>query len=316
MIGAAAQIALGVVPSLISTGMNIGQLIGAKNAQKDARKKFESEVTKIENLMQKNVAEEFNVSDEATKLKYLQNLARTKQMSQDLAGAGQRAVAAGMPALMTRQEAADEEERLKLQQRLEARDKMIIGQDEALRKEQKEFGEEMAALRFGQEQQERNRSQELFGQVLKGVGDIAVAGIEAAPLFKKGAGERQAGKLVDSLGGEFEGLTHNQALDAILGSGLSKKQMKDARKYGQGGIDEILQSYYQGLQPNTSTGVGLSAPLTGFSGMSLTPQSQQSPFDIGINQRFFNPTLTLNNTGLGNPMQYNQSYLSLLNPNG
>ena len=63
MIGAAAQIALGVVPSLISTGMNIGQLIGAKNAQKDARKKFESEVTKIENLMQKNVAEEFNVSN-------------------------------------------------------------------------------------------------------------------------------------------------------------------------------------------------------------------------------------------------------------
>lgn len=316
MIGAAAQMALGVVPSLITTGMNIGQLVGAKKAQEEARKKFDAGVQDVKNEMEKNAAELLRVQDESTRLKFMQNLAQLKTLTDTATSGGQRTTLAAIPGLQAGSEAITEKDRGSLQQREDARTKAVADQEEVLRKERKGFSEEMAGIALAQEQQEKNRIQQLLGQTIKGVGDIATTAVKAAPLFGKDAATRKAGRLVDSLGGEFEGLTRDQALDAILESGLSNKEMRDARRYGQGGIDEILQAYYQGLQPNTATGVGLSAPLTGFSGMSLTPQSQPSLFDIGINQRFFNPTLTLNNTGLGNPMQYNQSYLSLLNPNG
>ena len=315
MIGAAAQMALGVVPSLITTGMNIGQLVGAKKAQEEARKKFEAGVQDVKNQMQRNVQEGLRVQDESTRLKYMQDLAALKQLTDTATTGGQRTTLAAIPGLQAGSQAASEQGRLGLQKREDARTKAILDQEEVLRSEEKEFSEEMAAIALAQEQQARKDRQELLGQTIKGLGDISKTAVEAAPLFGKDAATRKAGRLVDSLGGEFEGLTRDQALDAILQSGLSNKEMRDARRYGQGGIDEILQAYYQGLQPNTATGVGLSAPLTGFSGMSLTPQSQPSAFDIGINQRYFTPTLTLNNAGLANPMQYSQNYLSL-NRNG
>lgn len=316
MIGAAAQMALGVVPSLITTGMNIGQLVGAKKAQEEARKKFEAGVQDVKNQMQRNVQEGLRVQDESTRLKYMQDLAALKQLTDTATTGGQRTTLAAIPGLQAGSQAASEQDRLALQKREDARTKAILDQEEVLRSEEKEFSEEMAGIALAQEQQARKDRQELLGSTITGLGNIATTAVKAAPLYAKDAATRKAGRLVDSLGGEFEGLTRDQALDAILESGLSNKEMRDARRYGQGGIDEILQAYYQGLQPNTATGVGLSAPLTGFSGMSLTPQSQPSPFDIGINQRFFNPKLTINNPGLGNPMQYNPSYLSLLNPNG
>ena len=316
MIGAAAQMALGVVPSLITTGMNIGQLVGAKKAQEEATRKFDEGVQDIKNEMEKNAAELLRVQDESTRLKFMQDLAALKQLTDTATTGGQRTTLAAIPGLQAGSQAASEQGRLALQKREDARTKAIADQEEVLRKERKGFSEEMAAIALAKEQQEEIKRQQFLGQAIKGLGDIATTAVEVAPLFGKDKEARKAGRLVDSLGGEFEGLTRDQAIDAILESGLSNKEMRDARRYGQGGIDEILQAYYQGLQPNTATGVGLSAPLTGFSGMSLTPQSQPSAFDIGINQRFFNPKLTLNNAGLGNPMQYNQSYLSLLNPNG
>jgi hypothetical protein len=42
MIGAAAQMALGVVPSLITTGMNIGQLVGAKKSTRRSKEEVRS----------------------------------------------------------------------------------------------------------------------------------------------------------------------------------------------------------------------------------------------------------------------------------
>ena len=96
MIGAAAQMALGVVPSLISTGMNIGQLVGAKNAQKAATEKFNAGVKEIENQMLRNVQEERRVQDESTRLKYMQDLAALQQATDTATSGGQRTTLAAL----------------------------------------------------------------------------------------------------------------------------------------------------------------------------------------------------------------------------
>ena len=163
----------GAVPQVVSLGMNIGQLVGSKKAQEAAREKFDTGVQEMKNRMERNVAEQINVSDEATKLKYRQNLAAVQQLSDDLGQRGQRSVIGGVGGLTTAADAAAEQERQRLGVRLEDRDKAIINQEEALRKEQQAFGMEMAALAKGDEERERENRNAALGGIIKGAGGLA-----------------------------------------------------------------------------------------------------------------------------------------------
>ena len=284
----------GAVPQVVTLGMNIDQLIGSKEAEQAATEKFDTGVQEIKNRMERNVAEQINVSDEATKLKNRQNLAAVQQISDDLGQRGQRAVIGGVGGLTTASDAAAEQERQRLGVRLEDRDKAIIGQEEVLRKEQQAFGIEMAALAKGEEERARQEKNAALGGIIKGAGSLASGLIKDAPLYRKNREARQAGKLVDSLGGDFEGLSRNQALDAVSAMGYDPKTLRAARKDGGGGVDVVLRDYYSNLYDSPSAGLPMMAP-TGFTGTSLTPTSLNTPSFLGGGSRTsYNAPTSLN----------------------
>ncbi len=282
----------GAVPQVVSLGMNIGQLVGSKKAQEAAREKFDTGVQEMKNRMERNVAEQINVSDEATKLKNRQNLAAVQQLSDDLGQRGQRSVIGGVGGLTTAADAAAEQERQRLGVRLEDREKTIIGQEEVLRKEQQAFGMEMAALAKGEEEREREERNAALGGIIKGAGSLASGIIKDAPLYRKKRQAKKEEKLIDSLGGDFEGLSRNQALDAVSAMGYDPKILRAARKDGGGGADVVLRDYYSNLYDSPSAGLPMMAP-TGFTGTSLTPQGTPSPFDIGGSRPFYNAPTSL-----------------------
>lgn len=283
---AAITTAAAAAPQVISLGMNIGQLIGSKEAQQAATEKFDKGVQEIKNRMERNVAEQINVSDEATKLKYKQDLAAVQQISDDLGQRGQRSVIGGVGGLTTAADAAAEKERQRLGVRLEDRQKAIINQDEALRREKQAFGMEMAAMAKGEEERERQNRDAALAGIFKTAGSLAGGFIKDAPLYRKNRQARQEEKLIDSLGGDFEGLSRNQALDAVSAMGYDPKTLRAARRDGGGGVDVVLRDYYSNLYDSPSAGLPMMSP-TGFTGTSLTPQSAPSPFDIGGMRPFY-----------------------------
>lgn len=276
----------GAVPQVVTLGMNIGQLVGSKKAQEAAREKFDTGVQEMKNRMERNVAEQINVSDEATKLKNRQNLAAVQQISDDLGQRGQRSIIGGVGGLTTAADAAAEQERQRLGVRLEDRDKAIINQEEALRKEQQAFGMQMAALAKGEEERAREERNTALGGIIKGAGSLASGIIKDAPLYRKKRQAKKEEKLIDSLGGDFEGLSRGQALDAVSAMGYDPKTLRAARKDGGGGVDVVLRDYSPGA------GLPMMSP-TGFTGTSLTPQGAPSPFDIGGPRPFYNAPTSL-----------------------
>ena len=249
------------VPQVVGLGMNIAQLVGAKKRQEAGKLKFEEGVEEVKNLMQKNVAEQLNVSDEATKLKYRQNLAAVQQLSNDMGGRGQRTALAGIPGLFNRQEAAAEEERQRLQGRLEDRQKIIVGQEEALRLEEKDFSEEMAGIGFAQEQQGRQDFNKTLGQTITGAGALAGGIIQSAPLYGKNMATRRGERFVDSLSDDqLGGLSRDQALDAIMGQRYDRQTINNARR-GNFLPDEFLfRDYRNNLLSRDKQVQGLGVP--------------------------------------------------------
>lgn len=181
--GAAAVAQL--VPLVATTGMSLYEMGQAKKSAEAGREKFDEGVQKTKDLLEQNVMEELNVSDEATRLKGQQNLAALQQLTDATAGAGQRAVLGATPGLMTAADAANESERGNLQQRLEAREKAILGQDEVNRQGKMDLELDLAAVGKEQQLAEDARRQEMMGQAVQGLGNIASAGIESSALYKK-----------------------------------------------------------------------------------------------------------------------------------
>lgn len=294
MIGAAAQMALGVVPSLITTGMNIGQLVGAKKAQEEATRKFDEGVQDIKNEMEKNAAELLRVQDESTRLKFMQDLAALKQLTDTATTGGQRTTLAAIPGLQAGSQAASEQGRLALQKREDARTKAIADQEEVLRKERKGFSEEMAAIALAKEQQSTKDYNKLLGQTLTNLGGTLTQGIESAPLFMKNLETSRAQRLVDALpDDQLGGLSREQALDAILAKKYDRRTLRDARKMGFV-PDETLFSDYaakiygSGLPKNVFSPAPVNIPMeqrvemtlgdqTGL--VDLLPQNQIRTFD-------------------------------------
>jgi len=244
--GAAAVAQL--VPLVATTGMSFYQMAQAKESQRKGRKKFNKGVQKTRDLLEQNVMEELNVNDEATRLKGQQNLAALQQLSDVTAGAGQRAVLGATPGLMTAADAANEAERANLQQRLEARQKAILSQDEVNRVGKMDLELELAAVAKEQELAAEAQKNEMMGQVIGGLGDIASAGISSAALYKKGGNARRAGRFVDSLGkDQLGGLSRGQATDAIMEQNYDRGVINNARRGGFVPDEDIFANYRMNL---------------------------------------------------------------------
>jgi hypothetical protein len=279
MIGAAAQMALGVVPSLITTGMNIGQLVGAKKAQEEARKKFDAGVQDVKNQMLRNVQEERRVQDESTRLKYMQDLAALQQATDTATSGGQRTTLAALPGLQAASQAASEQGRLGLQKREDERTGKIVDQEEVLRKERKDLSEELAAIAFAQEQQATKDYNKLLGETLTGLGGTLTQGIKSAPLFMKNLETSRAQRLVDALpDDQLGGLSREQALDAIMAKKYDRRTLRDARKMGFV-PDETLFSDYaakiygSGLPKNVFSPAPVNIPMEQRAEMALGNQT-------------------------------------------
>jgi hypothetical protein len=244
--GAAAVAQL--VPLVATTGMSFYQMSQAKKSAEKGKRTFDEGVQKTRDLLEQNVMEEINVSDEATRLKGQQNLAALQQLTDATAGAGQRAVLGATPGLMTAADAANESERANLQQRLEAREKAILGQDEINRQGKMDLELDIAAVGKEQQLAEDARRQQMMGQALTGLGDIAQAGIESSALYKKDGNTRRAGKFVDSLGeGQLGGLSRGQAIDAVMEQNYDRGVINNARRGGFVPDEGLFQNYRSNL---------------------------------------------------------------------
>jgi len=244
--GAAAVAQL--VPLVATTGMSFYQMAQAKKSAEKGRKKFDEGVQKTRDLLEQNVMEELNVSDEATRLKGQQNLAALQQLTDATAGAGQRAVLGATPGLMTAADAANEAERANLQQRLEAREKAILKQDEVNRQGKMDLELDLAAVAKEQQLAAEAQKNEMMGQAVKGLGNIASAGIESSALYKKDGNARRAGRFVDSLGkDQLGGLSRGQATDAIMEQNYDRRTLNNARRGGFVPDEDIFANYRMNL---------------------------------------------------------------------
>ena len=244
--GAAAVAQL--VPLVATTGMSFYQMAQAKKSAEKGRKKFDEGVQKTRDLLEQNVMEELNVNDEATRLKGQQNLAALQQLTDATAGAGQRAVLGATPGLMTAADAANESERANLQQRLEGRQKAILGQEEINRQGKMDLELDLAAVGKEQQLAEDARRQEMMGQALTGLGNIASAGISSSALYKKDGNARRSGKFVDSLGkDQLGGLSRGQATDAIMEQNYDRRTLNNARRGGFVPDEDIFANYRSNL---------------------------------------------------------------------
>jgi len=244
--GAAAVAQL--VPLVATTGMSFYQMAQAKKSAEAGRKKFDEGVQKTRDLLEQNVMEELNVSDEATRLKGQQNLAALQQLTDATAGAGQRAVLGATPGLMTAADAANESERANLQQRLEARQKAILSQDEVNRQGKMDLELEIAAVGKEEQMAAEQAKNQLMGQAVQGLGNIASAGIESSALYRQDANARRAGKFVDSLGkDQLGGLSRGQATDAIMEQNYDRRTLNNARRGGFVPDEDIFANYRMNL---------------------------------------------------------------------
>ena len=244
--GAAAVAQL--VPLVATTGMSFYQMAQAKESQRKGRKKFNEGVQKTRDLLEQNVMEELNVNDEATRLKGQQNLAALQQLTDVTAGAGQRAVLGATPGLMTAADAANEAERANLQQRLEARQKAILSQDEVNRQGKMDLELDLAAVAKEQQLASEAQKNEMMGQVVKGAGEIATKGIEASALYRQDGNARRAGKFVDSLGkDQLGGLSRSQAIDAVMEQNYDRGVINNARRGGFVPDEGLFQNYRSNL---------------------------------------------------------------------
>ena len=244
--GAAAVAQL--VPLVATTGMSFYQMAQAKESQRKGRKKFNEGVQKTRDLLEQNVMEELNVNDEATRLKGQQNLAALQQLTDVTAGAGQRAVLGATPGLMTAADAANEAERANLQQRLEARQKAILSQDEVNRQGKMDLELDLAAVAKEQQLASEAQKNEMMGQVVKGAGEIATKGIEASALYRQDGNARRAGKFVDSLGkDQLGGLSRGQAIDAVMEQNYDRGVINNARRAGFVPDEGLFQNYRSNL---------------------------------------------------------------------
>jgi len=244
--GAAAVAQL--VPLVATTGMSFYQMAQAKESQRKGRKKFNEGVQKTRDLLEQNVMEELNVNDEATRLKGQQNLAALQQLTDVTAGAGQRAVLGATPGLMTAADAANEAERANLQQRLEARQKAILSQDEVNRQGKMDLELDLAAVAKEQQLASEAQKNEMMGQVVKGAGEIATKGIEASALYRQDGNARRAGKFVDSLGkDQLGGLSRSQAIDAVMEQNYDRGVINNARRAGFVPDEGLFQNYRSNL---------------------------------------------------------------------
>jgi hypothetical protein len=244
--GAAAVAQL--VPLVATTGMSFYQMAQAKESQRKGRKKFNEGVQKTRDLLEQNVMEELNVNDEATRLKGQQNLAALQQLTDATAGAGQRAVLGATPGLMTAADAANEAERANLQQRLEARQKAILSQDEVNRQGKMDLELDLAAVAKEQQLASEAQKNEMIGQVVKGAGEIATKGIEASALYRQDGNARRAGKFVDSLGkDQLGGLSRSQAIDAVMEQNYDRGVINNARRAGFVPDEGLFQNYRSNL---------------------------------------------------------------------
>jgi hypothetical protein len=244
--GAAAVAQL--VPLIATTTMSLSEMGEAKELANRGKRKFKKGVQKTKDLLEQNVAEEINVSDEATRLKGQQNLAALQQLTDVTAGAGQRAVLGATPGLFSAAEAAQETERVKLQKRLEARQKAILGQEEINRQGKMDLELDLAAVGKEQQLAEDARKQEMMGQALTGLGNIASAGISSSALYKKDGNARRAGRFVDSLGkDQLGGLSRGQATDAIMEQNYDRGTLNNARRGGFVPDEDIFANYRMNL---------------------------------------------------------------------
>jgi hypothetical protein len=291
--GAAAVAQL--VPLVATTGMSFYQMAQAKKSAEKGKRTFDEGIQKTRDLLEQNVMEELNVNDEATRLKGQQNLAALQQLTDATAGAGQRAVLGATPGLMTAADAANESERANLQQRLEARQKAILSQDEINRQGKIDLELDIAAVGKEQQLAEDARRQEMMGQALTGLGNIASKGIESAALYKTGGNARRAGNFVDSLGkSQLGGLSRGQAIDAVMEQNYDRGVINNARRGGFVPDEGLFQNYRSNLMgAKGSTGNPFVTPPSAMLQNTLTPQTPSSPFDIGGSRPFFIPPQSL-----------------------
>ena len=102
----------------------------------------------------------------------------------------------------------------------------------------------------GKQQQlaEDARRQEMMGQALTGLGDIASAGISSSALYKKDGNARRAGRFVDSLGkDQLGGLSRGQATDAIMEQNYDRRTLNNARRGGFVPDEDIFANYRMNL---------------------------------------------------------------------
>ena len=244
--GAAAVAQL--VPLVATTGMSLYEMGQAKESQRKGRKKFNEGIQKTKDLLEQNVAEEINVNDEATRLKGQQNLAALQQLTDATAGAGQRAVLGATPGLFSAAEAAQETERVKLQKRLEARQKEILKQDEINRQGKMDLELDLAAVGKEEQMAAEQAKNQLMGQAVKGLGNIASAAIESADLYRQDGNTRRATKFVDSLGkGQLGGLSRGQSIDAVMEQNYDRKTLNNARRGGFVPDEDIFANYRMNL---------------------------------------------------------------------
>jgi len=296
--GAAAVAQL--VPLVATTGMSFYQMAQAKESQRKGRKKFNEGVQKTRDLLEQNVMEELNVNDEATRLKGQQNLAALQQLTDATAGAGQRAVLGATPGLMTAADAANEAERANLQQRLEARQKAILSQDELNRQGKIGLEQEIAAVGKEEQMAAEQAKNQLMGQAVQGLGNIASAGIQSSALYRQDGNARRAGKFVDSLGkDQLGGLSRGQAIDAVMEQNYDRGVINNARRGGFVPDEGMFENYRRNLAgAKGSTGNPFVTPPSAMLQNTLTPQAQVSPFDIGGPRPFFMPPTSLGGSEL------------------
>lgn len=244
--GAAAVAQL--VPLVATTTMSLSEMGKATESADRGKRKFNEGIQKTKDLLEQNVAEEINVNDEATRLKGQQNLAALQQLTDVTAAAGQRAVLGATPGLFSAAEAAQETERVKLQKRLEARQKEILKQDEINRQGKMDLEQEIAAVGKAEQMAAEQAKNQLMGQAVQGLGNIAATGIEAAALYRQDGNTRRATKFVDSLGkDQLGGLSRGQATDAIMEQNYDRRTLNNARRGGFVPDEDIFANYRMNL---------------------------------------------------------------------
>ena len=227
--GAAA--AAQMIPLGFTTGMSAIEMVQSRKSAEAGREKFKEGIKKTKNLLEQNVQEELNVNDEATRLKGQQNLAALQQLTDATSGAGQRAVLGATGGLMTAADAANEAERGTLQKRLEAREKAILDQDEVNRQGKMSLELDLASVGKAEQMEARKNQQAFMGQLVKGAGGLAKAGI-----------------FVDSLGeDQLGGLSRSQAKDAVMDANYDRRTINNARRGGFVPDEDLFSNYRSNL---------------------------------------------------------------------